>query len=89
MLPVLGRMNPTTRPIEILYCPKCKVGIDAELTKQAACPSCGGRRKLMLGAERWLPIEGSSGLAEQLFAQRSRPVKIDVLIQQAQDYFFH
>ncbi len=89
MLPVLGRMNPTTRPIEILYCSKCKVGVDADLCKRNVCPHCGVLRKHMLGAERWLPIEGPCGLAVQLFAQPVQPFKMELLIHQAQDYFFH
>lgn len=83
-------MNPTHNAIEILYCPKCKVGIDAALAKREACPSCGAMRRHWRGSERWLPIAGSSGLAEELFGQPLQPVKnLEVLIHQAQDYFFH
>lgn len=83
-------MKPTAKTVEILYCINCKVGIDAELCKREACTRCGGLRKHIRGAETWVPISGASGLAGQLFVQPAQPAKkLEVLILQAQDYFFH
>ncbi len=65
-------MNSTTHRLEILYCPKCKVGMDAVLSKQVACPRCGGRRQRVRGVERWMPAKIGNSLAEELFLRSAQ-----------------
>ena len=55
--PVPRGMDATMHPLEILYCPKCKVGMDAALSRRQACPRCGTKRRSLQGHERWSQAE--------------------------------
>jgi transcription initiation factor IIE alpha subunit len=50
-------MNAANHSLEILYCPKCKVGMDAALSHRQACPRCGAKRRKVRGTERWSNAE--------------------------------
>ncbi len=46
--------------------------MDAALSKQAACPRCGGRRQRVHGVERWMSEKVGNNLAEELFLRSAQ-----------------
>lgn len=54
-------MNAAARSFEILYCKKCKVGMDATVSKTINCPTCGHKRNLLTAQEWTLLPDNSRG----------------------------